>query len=318
MIAVPIKPILYIQERFRSDIDQQREDAISGLKKLLGGVDPKGKPYLESLIRFFENNKELLTTHPDQLLSLKPDEEIVECEVTMPNKRTGNHKIPIEKAIIEALGYKSLRKKFYPSYFAAVGIKACVYCNSQLTVSVGNRNDGFSGMFDVDHRHNKDKYPWLSICLFNLYPACAPCNRKKSTSAVDFELYSDNPAQLSKSEFLFKLDEFGKAKYLVNKDPSHLTANFSSLSSGNDEYARTFMINEIYTTQGDVIEELITKAQTYDDTYRRMLAKNFSKLGINPLMFQRIILGNYINQNEIHKRPMTKFMQDIAKEIGLM
>lgn len=35
-------------------------------------------------------------------------------------------------------------------------------------------------------------------------------------------------------------------------------------------------------------------------------------------MIKRFILGNYTEEQEIHKRPFAKFMQDIGKEVGFI
>ena len=39
---------------------------------------------------------------------------------------------------------------------------------------------------------------------------------------------------------------------------------------------------------------------------------------ITEQMIKRFILGNYTEEQEIHKRPFAKFMQDIGKEVGLI
>jgi len=35
-------------------------------------------------------------------------------------------------------------------------------------------------------------------------------------------------------------------------------------------------------------------------------------------MFERFLIGNYTEPKEIHKRPMAKFQQDIAEQLGLL
>ena len=129
----------------------------------------------------------------------------------------------IKEKIIKALDYTTLRNNFYHRYFAEIGIKTCVYCNSQFTLSV-KKTGNFSGLFDVDHYNSKHRYPWMSICLFNLYPACAPCNRRKSFNDVAFSLYVDNPPK--NAGFLFKIDPYAKAKFLISKDPGDLLCVF--------------------------------------------------------------------------------------------
>jgi hypothetical protein len=183
------------------------------------------------------------------------------------------------------------------------------------------KSDDFSARFDVDHYDSKDAFPWLSICLFNLYPSCASCNRRKSKNAVEFDLYSADAVQLSRSGYTFKLTPFSKAKYLISKDQKDLRFVFEEppyKKKNVKTFQKTFNITGIYYTQLDVVEELFAKSQMYDDTYRKLLSNNFSKLGIDPAIYKRLILGNYVGEQEIHKRPMSKFMQDIAKDLGLL
>ena len=74
-----------------------------------------------------------------------------------------------------------------------------------------------------------------------------------------------------------------------------------------------------YNTQKDLAAELIIKSKIYNDSYKKMLMNTFNKLyGKNPMMFKRIIVGNYTERNEIHKRPMSKFTQDIARQLKLI
>jgi hypothetical protein len=66
------------------------------------------------------------------------------------------------------------------------------------------------------------------------------------------------------------------------------------------------------------VEELILKAKIYTKTYKKALLKSFPKLLTSVNLSNRLILGNYIDSNEIHKRPMAKFMQDIAQQLKLI
>jgi len=56
----------------------------------------------------------------------------------------------------------------------------------------------------------------------------------------------------------------------------------------------------------------------YNTAYRNDLINTFGKHRINNQLIDRIIIGNYTESHEIHKRPMAKFMQDIGKEVGLI
>ena len=227
---------------------------------------------------------------------------------------------PLKKHIIDSLNYKKLRNSFYPKYFHHIGIKTCIYCNSQLAVSI-NDDTNYSARFDVDHYYSKDKYPFLSISLFNLYPTCAPCNRRKSKNKVEFELYSKESDKLNESGYEFILDPKSKADYLLQREPSLLKFHFKEpplTKTDTKTFQEVFHIEELYATQKDIAEELIIKSQIYNESYKKTLRNSFSKLALNSNLFERLFIGNYPNAIDIHKRPMSKFTQDIARQLKLI
>lgn len=250
-------------------------------------------------------------------------------------KQNRNNKILyLNDLILMSFGYDSLRTNFYPSFFDTLGIKSCVYCNSQLAVSVsknrypvakkGRKKPLYSlgletsAKYQLDHYYAKSKYPYLSASIFNLYPTCATCNNIKRTNEINFQLYSD---KFIPSKYEFSLEKIGKAKYLISgkiehlkikfKDPDKLDENIKSPSSFED----TFHISSIYNTQIDLVQELFLKKKIYDELYKSTLKSSFKKIFNDVNLSNRVFLGNYIKESEIHKRPMAKFMQDIAHDI---
>jgi hypothetical protein len=77
-------------------------------------------------------------------------------------------------------------------------------------------------------------------------------------------------------------------------------------------------ISGVYETQKDIVEELILKAKVYTPSYRAALIKNFPDVFTSSSLSNRIIIGNYSQKDEIHKRPMSKFIQDIATQLELI
>lgn len=329
MIAIYKSKVSAIQSTFKKEIEEQRLIAISRLNVLNAAThsDPD-KVYLESIIALFTNNLDFLLWNSKKL---NDEKDSVGKVPLVPKIVNGIPKIvkgvqkqvksEIKNKILIALGYNGLRSTFYPKYFKEIGIKACVYCNSQLTISaVKNSKKEYSAKFDVDHYHSKDDYPFLSISLFNLYPACASCNRLKSTNPIEFELYSEDILKIKKSNYKFKLDSNAKAKYLTTKDSNDIEFSFiePQYGSGARKFNEVFHIQGIYQTQVDLIEELIIKSQIYNISYLKTLQDSFSKLNLHPELFKRTLVGNYTEDKDIHKRPMSKLVMDIAKELELI
>ncbi len=243
-------------------------------------------------------------------------------------KKVKNKVIYLKDLINNTLNYKKKRDNFYPRYFQKIGIKSCIYCNSQLTVTIEKTihlkkkvNNEFIAKFQVDHFYPKDKYPYLSISLYNLYPTCASCNNAKKVTEVNFKLYQDI---VLPSKYQFKLDLNSKATFLITRNVNDIEFKFIDPEKPNKKvlvngsFEDTFQINGIYKTQKDVAEEIILKSQIYNKAYKKKLIKSFPDIFSNQNLGNRIILGNYCEPEEIHKRPMAKFMQDIARDVGLI
>lgn len=318
MISIHNSKIKIIQTNYKKAIQTQRTNALIKLTNLNLTL-PAGddKIYLESIIDLFENNTDILTWDLEKIHLEKSNISHVPFDIRVVNGKPKEFKRPIKNEIIKCLGYKNFRNSFYPKYFNDIGIKACVYCNSQLTITANKK----FAKFDVDHYHSKDEYPFLSISLFNLYPSCASCNRLKSTKKIEFELYTDDIAKTKKSDYKFKLESNAKAKYLTTKDKNSIEFTFSEPGYSTLEYEKfnnLFHIEGIYKTQLDLIEELIIKSQVYNPSYLKSLKNNFSKLNLHPELFKRMLVGNYTEDKDIHKRPMSKLVMDIAKELELI
>jgi hypothetical protein len=243
-------------------------------------------------------------------------------------KKIKDKVVYLKDLINNTLNYKKKRDSFYPKYFQKIGIKSCIYCNSQLTLTIEKTihlktkvNNIFIAKFQVDHFYPKDKYPYLSISLYNLYPTCASCNNAKKVTEVNFKLYQDN---VLPSKYKFKLDIKSKAKFLTSRNVNDIEFNFLDPEKPDKKvvvkgsFEDTFQINGIYKTQKDVAEEIILKSQIYNKAYKKKLMNSFPHIFSNTNLGNRIILGNYCEREDIHKRPLAKFMQDIAEDAGLI
>lgn len=320
MVGININKVQAVQKKYKVEIANQQSNSLSKLRQITT-ILPEEVNYLQHVINYFEQ-PDFLLKNPKELLELKNSAIQIPTIIQVLNPQTGileNKKSEIKDRIILALNYKRLRKIFYPQYFQEIGIKACVYCNSQLTITATKYNGKHIARFDVDHYYSKDEYPFLCISLFNLYPSCASCNRIKSNNYVKFELYTEDTNKTKKSEFSFSLEPYSKAKYLISKDNSCINFKFNEkIYPDVKSFQDTFHIEELYKTQNDIIEELIIKSQIYNESYIKQLRSNFSKLSLNPKLFERMLVGNYTEEKDIHKRPMSKFIQDIAKDLNLI
>lgn len=311
MIGIEIKKVQAIQKKNEKEIEGHRTSALNNLNAIApNGFNVAEQEYLAKVIIEF-SKPSLLVREPNSLQDLAD----TIGRIPASSQPKGN---TLKERILRALNYKGLRSSFYPKYFRDIGIKACVYCNSQLTVTI-LRSGGIKARFDVDHYQPKDDFPFLAICLFNLYPVCAACNRTKGVRQVKFDLYVDKVN--STSAFKFKLDESSKSHYLVNFEAEKIKYEFNEptpVPNGYKTFQEVFSVQEVHNTQKDVVEELIIKSQIYTETYKELLRETFSKISLNDDLFQRVIVGNYVQDKDIHKRPLSKMMMDIARDLKII
>lgn len=241
------------------------------------------------------------------------------------------------KDVVRAMRYNALRDQEFLKILRPLGIKTCVYCHSQLTLVVKKkiakiRNEArqvnvgdvlqWKGLLELDHRYPKSEFPFLCTSFFNLYPICGSCNKAKSDNPSGFTLYHTGPLL---NVFRFGLADNAVVQYLNDKDPEKIKITFSHVDPGVPEneklasdYDKMFSISGIYGAQVDVVEELINKQQVYTKHYNKALLDDFASLFPDQGMFTRLVIGTYEKEDDIFRRPLTKFIQDIARDIQLI
>ena len=78
---------------------------------------------------------------------------------------------------------------------------------------------------------------------------------------------------------------------------------------------------ELYQVHSDIIEELLWKKEYYSEPYRERiesLFKEYRVKGFTNSEINRFITGAYTDSNEYGKRPLSKFVTDISRNIGLI
>ena len=323
MISIHTKPIVsYIENEFEPDITRFKADLKTNLRKILSHEVVTESWHTDYINKIIENHADLISGLPGKLDELKRTFDKVKDWEIVSHK---DHKKFRDK-LIDTMGYSDRRGDFYPGYFHKIGIRCCVYCNALLTVSVDA--DTFEeevktgtiirAKFQVDHFIPKNEYPCFAVSLFNLYPVCGPCNNIKSSRKVNFKLYNEKDKVANISNYRFELKDGCVADYLSSKlNPELLAIIFKDPDKTNPDIfgegslVDTFDINGIYHTQRDIVEELILKRRIYNESYKTILISAFPDLFNRSGLSDRVLLGNYTATEDIHKRPLAKFMQDI-------
>lgn len=301
------------------------------LKKLRDNLQPMKhrvqKQYVQKII---DQYQEILKASPEEMRLLITSFQTIAKSDILASKLKTKDKLKFHELIVKAMRYDELRSSEFRQFVNSSGIKTCVYCNSQLAIiseisfydkKHKRRKPKISAKFELDHYHSKSQYPFLCTSFYNLYPVCGNCNRAKSKLDIKFELYTDDPAKLD--VFNFWIDDKTIIDYWLEKTPdlSKLKIYFQSIDGDYDllnEYNKIFGIQGTYDTQNDVAEELLHKAKVYTSAYNKSLLKNFHDLFPDKNILEKLIIGNYANSSETFKRPMAKYTQDLAKQLGLI
>lgn len=299
---------------------------VTRLQELYNKI-PKSKiNYRKYVLKIITEYPEILSATPNRMRELISEFENFKVDV---NKKIPNKKQEFYKSIVYAMKYDDLREAESIPYLKNSGIKTCVYCNSQFAIVVENRYydpkkrkkvKSRRALLELDHFYPKSRYPFLCTSFFNLYPVCSNCNKAKGNKKIGFELYTENQNEVLNT-FSFWIDDDSIVKYKTSKKCNDLKFSFKTIDSNIDLHSvhnETFCIEGIYNTQKDLAEEILIKSEIYTNAYKRSLLSSFKTVIYDETMINRLILGNYDKDEDIHKRPLAKFTQDIAKQLGLI
>ncbi|NQY29674.1 MAG: hypothetical protein HRT69_09395 [Flavobacteriaceae bacterium] len=302
------------------------KDRLEKLKGRLGKI--KHKKHIKYLQLLIDNYDEIQIATPKEMVKWIKDFEDV-LHVGEISEKAKNKKKKFWEEIVQALRYNDLQKIEYPNYLRKENIKTCVYCNAQSCLVVQpqyydskkkSKIKITRPRFEIDHYYPKSKYPYFGTSFFNLYPSCSSCNNVKRESKALFELYTEDD---DLEVFNFRIDDLDLIdKHLkLNKRNKNIKVflepidmDFRLLNNHN----KLFSVQAIIDENADIVEELFLKSKLYSTAYKNSLVSGLGKIFNDTSIIDRLIIGNYSKPEDIHKRPMAKFTQDIARQLNLI
>lgn len=213
-------------------------------------------------------------------------------------------------------------------------VPVCPYCNRQYITKYGKIGEEETTA-DLDHFFHKSLYPFLALSVYNFVPSCSICNRTfKGT--VDFyatpHLYPY--AQQSNGEMKFKLNDIKllweierwkddgiEGQLAVKIEPGKKVNGNRKKAVDNNK--QTFHLDDIYQSHTDQVYEIMCKALAYNDRRIKDLYEAFeivnqkgkSKLFSSEEEVREMIFGQYLNEGELHKRPLAKMTHDLLEDL---
>ena len=195
-------------------------------------------------------------------------------------------------------------------------IHTCYFCNIEFINKFKSSADGkFKNGFTLDHYIDKGKYPYLALSLYNLIPSCYTCNSKvKGMDEID---------NLSPSSSAFDFDDkvnfttFMRNENLqINIEDDFVLLLKENFSVDYKEYIDGFMLNERYEYHKYKVIEMINKRKEYPNSRIKELALLTQKTEEE---VKQDLFGEYLfDDNNLHKRPLSKLIKDISTELGIV
>ena len=316
----------YVEQVKNKIIDNLTNNITDGLINSIVTKETDNKK-VKNLIEDLKNPpiiEKILLYTPDELEKHKGDYCII------------NQYAKLKTAIANAFNYKEFRKKELVELAKRLNVKVCPYCNMHYTL-FAEKKDGKHKVkqlakFQFDHFVNKNDYPMFSMSLYNLIPSCAVCNQGKHKGELPLALnpYSNDIYKL----FHFEVKEplpllMGKKE----EDKTEIDVVCNDIKNSKDvkTYDKTFHISALYSRHKDVVQEIFDK--TYIASSARDIAKMLMQNKNNLSKEERIVAeaidkiegyggryiselwyGTYLDEEDIEKRPLSKFIQDIKKQ----
>ena len=286
--------------------------------------------YLEAVASDYDNadkSKNLLILLPDEFKNYcdkydtnyplaKLDKDLVYRTQTKGKNPGRQMKKKFWELIVDTMHYENDVRHIMVPIIEALGIKTCVYCNVQYALTVNHSK----GLFELDHRIPKSKYPFLCTSFFNLQPSCPSCNHGKKAETAEFGLYTNDVAQLKPFHLLTNPWIYFKNRRL---DPKKISVHLVASDVNNSDqvllardHEKAFDIDAMYNEVIDVAEETMWRCRAYDNTYKELFLKNFPEL-YDRESLHRFIFGTY-SEGNVHKRPLTKLIRDIKEDMSVV
>ncbi len=202
--------------------------------------------------------------------------------------------------------------KFFEQY---VEVHTCYFCNIEFINTFMTKDEKIKNGFTLDHYIDKGKYPYLALSLYNLIPSCYTCNSKvKRVRSVE---------TLSPASTHFDFNNKVKFKtFMQNRNLQIdceedfdllLKEDFSDIYK---QYIDVFELDGRYKYHKYKVIEMISRRKEYPDSRIKELALLTQKTEEE---VKQDLFGEYLFEDEdLHKRPLSKLVRDISEELGLI
>lgn len=226
----------------------------------------------------------------------------------------------IEKVFAKLFDRFSKRVWAY-KFLKLIKCNVCPYCNRTYTFTINK--GGKKSKPELDHYFPKNIYPYLAISIFNIVPACSICNKgkgkyfvRKNKQCICYPYEESFDSRDNKISFTSDLNDilalFSAEKELIIKlDYENTTKDNQELINN---YNSAFKIDFLYEQHEDYVRELIQKAMIFDENFFESIFNSLPELFKSSKEVSQAIFANYLEPENMGRRPLAKVTQDILDE----
>jgi hypothetical protein len=192
-----------------------------------------------------------------------------------------------------------------------LNVNVCPYCNQNYTFTVSNNRP------QIDHFYCQENYPYLALSFFNLIPSCPVCNHIKKIADLEINPHKDEFGEDCK----FQIDKIEQC--VLSKNYDNWLLEFTPHDKKYDDNIEKLKLIDFYNGcnghcgHKDYVSEIVFKAQAYSNLYYETLIDTFKNQGLSGTEMNLLIFGNYIESENMNKRPLSKLTKDILEQLKI-
>ena len=204
-----------------------------------------------------------------------------------------------------------------------LGINVCPYCNrNYITNYLDDKGERTTA--DLDHFYCQKQYPYLALSIYNFIPSCQICNSRFKGTEDFFEKEHIYPYEESFSkDVVFKtiLNENSTLDYMLGKNTNFdIKINITTEDKHKKEKIKnsigTFRLDHLYKMEKEYVREVIQKSRIYNDEEVKKLL-NIKRLFSSDEEIKKTIFGTDMDEESLHKKPLSKLTRDIFEEFTI-
>lgn len=232
----------------------------------------------------------------------------------------------LKNTLYPGLNRKMKKKNAKTILLEALDLIVCPYCNRNYIYNIKSLNaKQVSASCELDHFLPKDEYPLLAVSFYNLIPSCHFCNHTKGRKQLKaFYPYGEEVEDADQIRFTYIPVA---PDYITNKNSVIVDINvhYNSGKSlhkcpewnkSNIEHDLDILkLRQLYEKHNDVVQKLLLKYKTLDDSYVQAIYDNFKRYFVSKEEVKCLIYDIPNDTQDIKDIPLGKLKTDILAEL---